>query len=535
MISRVKTGWLVLPLIVLFNLSVLTGWINRLAPNQAEVSGVVEAASGPLAGARVRIRATENSTFTDAAGQFRLTGLAEGEQVEVAAWADGYYIANAYVTPPASGVKLILRPYHTSDHSDYTWSSPVGGEGACSECHPMLIDQWIGNAHGRSINNPRFFSLYNGTNLSATLPVGPGYLKDFPNTDGNCANCHAPGLAVDGYLTTNMNDARGLLTAGIHCDFCHKVGGVFLDPLTDSVYANSPGVQSLRMLRPPVGDNIFFGPYDDIKDPDTYLPEISESRFCAPCHQFSFWGQPIYESYNEWLASSFAQQGTTCQDCHMPPSGDVYFALPEMGGLPHPPKTIPAHFQLGAANQDLLQDTLKMTVTAKQTGGQIRVTVSIRNTGAGHHVPTDFPGRHLLLTIQATNPYGQALIQAAGPQVPEWGGPQAHLPGEIYARVLKDAITGEYPVVSYWKRTQLVTDSRIPADDEVRSEYVFSAQTVGDQVLIAGELRFRRHFQEAMELKEWNTPDILMEELSATLTIEPWWNCFLPLVTEQPW
>ena len=46
---------------------------------------------------------------------------------------------------------------------------------------------------------------------------------------------------------------------------------------------------------------MFFGPYPDIHDPDTYAPDMSESAFCAPCHQFSFWGTPIYTSYDEWL------------------------------------------------------------------------------------------------------------------------------------------------------------------------------------------------------------------------------------------
>ena len=72
-----------------------------------------------------------------------------------------------------------------------------------------------------------------------------------------------------------------------------------------------PGTLSQRVLRPPEGDNIFFGPYDDVHDPDTFLPLISESRFCAPCHQFSFWGTPIYASFDEWAETSYAAAGTT--------------------------------------------------------------------------------------------------------------------------------------------------------------------------------------------------------------------------------
>ena len=281
---------------------------EALAP-AGTVEGMVRDASGPVAGARVRVRNTENATLTDADGLFSLGGLDEGLEIEITAWDDGYYIASTHVTPTVAGLTLTLRPYHQVDNPGYAWPSPISGTspGACGNCHPMIITQWISNAHGTAVSNPRFYSLYNGTDVTGAVIQGDGYLDDFPGTAGTCTNCHAPGLGVDSYLTTNMNDARDQVTAGIHCDYCHKIGGVYLDPWTGSVYPNVPGTLSQRVLRPPEGDNIFFGPYDDVHDPDTYLPLISESQFCAPCHQFSFWGTPIYESYEEWLASPYAE------------------------------------------------------------------------------------------------------------------------------------------------------------------------------------------------------------------------------------
>ena len=56
-----------------------------------------------------------------------------------------------------------------------------------------------------------------------------------------------------------MNSVRDNLSSGIHCDYCHKVGGVYLDPANGSVHPNAPGVSSQKVLRPPAGDNIFFG------------------------------------------------------------------------------------------------------------------------------------------------------------------------------------------------------------------------------------------------------------------------------------
>jgi hypothetical protein len=393
----------------------------------------------------------------------------------------------------------------------------------------MIVPQWAENAHGRAVANRRFFSLYNGTDVDG-VPTEPGYLNDFPGTAGNCGNCHAPGAAVDGYLTTNMNEVRGVITAGIHCDFCHKVGGVYLDPATKNVYDNVPGVRSQRVLRPPPGDDIFFGPYDDIHDPDTYLPLISESQFCAPCHHFSFWGTPIYESYGEWLASPYAAERVTCQDCHMPPTGDEFFALPEVGGLPHPPETIPSHLQLGATSTTLLQETVAMTVTARPVGGLLQVTVVLSNTGAGHHVPTDFPGRHLLLLVCAADGGGRPLTLRDGPEVPGWVGTEAGHPGTAYARLLQDVGSGQWPVVSYWKPSRILADNRIAARSAAQSTYLFELPAGSEAVQVEARLLFRRLFQPLAAEKGWQVPAIVMEERSLTVPRQLETELYLPLI-----
>jgi hypothetical protein len=529
---------LVWPLVLSLALGTLAwfGLVGLAATQGAgTVSGVVVGAEGSVAGATVRVRATDNVTSTATDGRFKLVSLVEGQEIEVTAWADGYYIASTYVTPTVGGITLTLRPYHTTDHPDYEWTSPISGtaSGACGGCHTMIIPQWITNAHGRAVSNLRFFSLYNGTDVSGTLQVGPGYQNDFPGTAGNCVNCHAPGVGVDGYLNTNMNDVRDVITASIHCDYCHKVGGVYLNPATQSVYPNAPGVRSQRVLRPPQGDNIFFGPYDDVRDPDTYLPIISQSAFCAPCHQFGMWGVPIYQSYGEWLDSPYADAGVTCQHCHMPPTGDTYFALPEVGGLEHPPERIPSHLQPGASDVELLQNTVTMTVSARQRLARIEVAVTITNTQAGHHVPTDFPGRHMILVVTATDGWGQALVQHSGPSVPDWGGAQAGLPGKAFAKVLRDLESGEWPVVSYWKQTLIVSDNRIPAMGDDRSVYAFAAPASDGWVTVTAQLLFRRAFQDVMEAKGWGMPDIVMEEAQVALSTEAWWRVYLPLVLRE--
>lgn len=509
--------------------------VSGFAAVSSSINGTVLDTSGPVSGASVRIRATENQTFSDFNGAFELKNLIPGEQVEVTAWAEGYYIASLQIIPPAIDLTLTLRPYHTSDNPDYQWISPIASSSdkACGNCHPMIFPQWQGNAHGQAISNPRFYSLYNGTDLDGVNQVAPGYLDDFPGTAGNCANCHAPGSAVDGYLITDMNSVRDNLSSGIHCDYCHKVGGVYLDPANGSVHPNAPGVSSQKVLRPPAGDNIFFGPFDDIPDPDTYLPQISESHFCAPCHQFSFWGTPIYESFNEWLASPYAEAGITCQDCHMPPNGDTFFALQEVGGLPHAPDSIPSHKQVGAGNDKLLQNSVELSVDLIQNGGIIQVLVEVSNSEVGHHVPTDHPGRHLILTVKMLDEQNQSLTQLAGSHVPIWGGSQAGEPGKAYAKVLRDNANGNYPVVSYWNQTSIVTDNRIPAGETDLSTYTFLSPPGGGTIYLSVELRFRRLFDDILTAKNWGSPDVIMEQVNKSMLLDSWWECYLPLAISR--
>lgn len=51
-------------------------------------------------------------------------------------------------------------------------------------------------------------------------------------------------------------------------------------------------------------------------------------------------------------------------------------------------------------------------------------------------------------------------------------------------------------------------------------------------VTVTAELRFRRLFQDLMDAKGWQTPDIIMEQETESINIAPHWHLYLPaLVT----
>jgi hypothetical protein len=531
------------------------------APTGA-ICGTVVDAAGPVALATVRIQATRVQALTDARGAFCLPVEAGTGTVTVSAWKQGCYCAKAErVEPGSRGLVLTLRTYQVNDNPDYAWVPPVG-ESSCMSCKPEVTRIWLENdAHARSAVNPRFLTMYLGTDTAGnkspvtrtassrdygTIPLrpdpsqpwyGPGYKLDFPDTAGNCACCHVPGLAVDDPYGADPASASGVDEYGIHCDFCHKVADVILEPATGLPPANQPGVLSLDIRRPFPDDpdryQLFFGPFDDDNVPqeDAYLPLIRQSAFCAPCHRGEFWGTVIYDSYGEWLASPYSDpaSGKTCQQCHMsvPTVVDgktVTNVAAGKGGVERDPLTVSAHDFPGAASAQLLRNAVSLVAAARIDGGRLAVDVKITNDRTGHHVPTDSPLRHLILVVQAAGPDGAALERVSGPVLPDWcgiGDPRdgcfAGLPGTVYAKVLQERWTGVTPTGAYWNPVTTVSDNRIAAFAADATSYVFEAPAEG-AARVEVRLLFRRAYRDLMDVKGWDVPDILMASRSLDIT-----------------
>lgn len=536
------------------------------------ISGIVRDANGPVSGATVRVKLTDKATNSASDGSFTLSGLALTEPVSVTAWAEGYYVGAAHNVPGFGPITITLKPHYNTDNLDYGWFEFNGivGSASCAPCH-TANEEWQRDAHSQSAVNPRFITMYEGTDVHGNkspssydatgrpkLPdlsqpyYGPGYRLDYRDRAGNCAACHTPladnlepsntcgwsGCHTE--FTASMSDVvpqgiyptdlEGDAADGVACDFCHKIGEVYLDPATQLPYANKPGISSMRLYRPDDGEQLFFGTYDDVTRRVTYLPLEEESAFCAPCHYGVFGGVvghnevvggvEIYNSYGEWLDSPYSdpETGQTCQDCHMLPLDQDYFVFPEQGGLSRDYKPVHDHYMPGASDEALLQNSVTMTATARLEGGEVWVEVSITNDKTGHHVPTGTPLRHMILVLEAVDAAGDRLALLSGPSLPAWTGNYAGQPGRYYAKILEDEWTGEVPTASYWRDIRLVEDTRLAAFATDVSQYAFAAPTDGP-FTVEARLIFRRAFQQLMEWKGWDDPDILMEE--ATLTLPP--------------
>jgi hypothetical protein len=547
----------------------------NLKPLPSTVSGSVVNAEGPVSGAIVQIQGTPNKTQTDQNGVFSFSGITGTTPLVISAWTNGHYNGWVDVNPSAadwtggSALKITLRPLPGRDNSEYPWYSFEGvkGSASCGLCH-RENKEWQADAHSQSAKNPRFITMYTGTDITgqegqltqlgsngSALPpdpgkpyFGPGFLLDMPGRTGNCATCHTPvaskvpneqNCAWSGCHTSlTIERSRGVIdqptsalpqsapgTEGITCEFCHKVGDVFIDPKTNLPLPDMPGILSVRLYRPKDdSQQVFFGSLVDVNRPaDSYLPLQSESKFCASCHFGVFGGvvgmgevkdgTVIYNSYGEWLASPYSdpKTGKTCQQCHMPASSAKWFAFPERGGLTRDYITLHNHTMPGAMDQNLLQNSVTMKSSAQRSGDQIQVQISITNDKAGHHVPTDVPIRSMILVVEALDAEGKLLALNQGPTNPAYSGNYAGVAGKTFAKVLRDEWTGETPTGAFWRPVKIVEDTRLAALTTDTTNYAFTAPT-GKAVTVKVRLVFRRAFAELMKQKGWNDPDILMEQ-----------------------
>ncbi len=527
---------------------ILGVWTLRGHPDTLR-GKVIDEHGVPIAGAIVRIQASETATATNDAGEFRLHSE---YPAPLSAQAEGYYIGGGETVRPGESIEIRLHALPAFDDRSYEWLSVTGaGEGenqGCAVCHSepggrFPVDGWLLDAHGGSARNPRFLSMYDGTDLDGNrspptrfasspdygrIPLppdvrrpyfGPGYRLDFPDSNGNCGACHVPMVATRDPYGVDPGTVSGTATEGIGCDFCHKISDVRVDPDTGLPDPGMPGVLSIDLLRPSPGHQVFFGPLDDVAPgEDVYSPLQHDSRYCAACHFGVFWGTVIYDSYGEWLRSPYSdpETGATCQDCHMPPTGADRFALESAGGLERDPETLHGHLMPGAADEHLLRNAVTLTAEARRTDERVTIEVTINNDRTGHHIPTDSPLRHLILLVEARDATGP-LTLVQGPTLPDWcgtgersDGQYAGLPGTAYAKVLEELWTEIAPTGAYWNPTRVLSDNRIPALSADTTTYVFAAPTAAT---IEITLFFRRAFIDLMEQKGWNVPDIEMADI----------------------
>lgn len=428
-------------------------------------------------------------------------------------WEEGYDIAlstvdwsdnAAYVfqdpgTPERRATTDFCAHCHITLNEDW-----VGSAHATSASNPRVQDLYAGVAAALSTEGAceaaggRWRTgLAPGTGLPAErCYLGVGALPDL-NLDcgedvpcdgiadetAQCADCHAPG--IDGRIGgRDLLEATGLAyDHGVHCDVCHKVESVDLDN-------PNPGVAgALRIVRPSeespspsFGDfaPLMFGPYGDVANPRmgaVHRDHFATAEFCGGCHEHhapalvpgasvdtTRWPDgklPVQTTYSE-LRDGPLGEDVLCQSCHMPPDPTVgnsadlgnLIDIGEgiAGGWYREPGSVRRHVWFGprSAEQRMVDLAAALFVEKTVSDGILTASVTTRNVGPGHALPTGEPMRQLHLLVRA-HCEGEPLTPTGGPVVDLLGGVLDHKTADEDWSVWPDARVGE--VVRVWRET----------------------------------------------------------------------------------
>jgi hypothetical protein len=495
------------PAIVL-GLVLVLGAIPLVVTDSTVRGRVVDAAGRPVAQARVRWQATDLVAHTNDQGFFTLPPRPGGGRITAAR--EGYFIAGA---EGVAGVELVLHPL-SADHADYAWVDPGperGQVGNCASCHAEIHREWQASAHARSATGKHFRNLYEGTDWTGRPNVGWGVLTQNELGAGVCVSCHAPAVRDDEPGGLDLRDLRGNALQGVHCDFCHKVEGLVTLP-----EGLNHGRFNLRLRRPADGEQIFFGPLDDVdRGEDVYSPLQRDSTFCASCHEGTVFGVPVYTTYSEWQASPAGRAGRSCQSCHLRPTGKLTNIAPGRGGKERDPLTLANHTFFAGNLETMLRDSVTLLATAQPGHDEIAVTVAVTATNVGHRVPTGYIDRHLILVVSATDELSRPVDSLTGPRLPAPAGSLAGQPGRLFGRVLTDP-EGRQPAPFWRSRAQVIDTRLLPGrGEETTWHFPTSVRAVSVRLL------YRRFWEEVAVAKGWPPVETIVRERQVKVSVTP--------------
>jgi hypothetical protein len=465
----------------------------------------VTANGKPVAGARVRFKATAIDTLSDRDGRLLLP---QGKG-RVTAWKEGHFIAG--VDARNAPLELRLVPLPRMDHEGYLWVDPAPdpkAPGNCGNCHVEIQREWAASGHGRSATGRHFRNLYEGTDWTGKETATWSLLKEHPDGSGVCASCHAPAIPEeDTKAHLDLRQLTGVASRGVHCDFCHKIADV-----GPGRFGLTHGRFNLRLLRPE-REQLFFGPLDDVdRGEDTYSPLYRDSRYCASCHEGVVFGVPVYTTYSEWLASPARREGKHCQDCHMTPTGRMSNFATGKGGVEREPLTLANHRFFAPDRETMLREAIGLEATSHREAESVELTVRLWADDVGHRVPTGFIDRHLILVVEAFDTGGRALSVRTGPTLGAVAGePLTGQAGRLFAK-LATGRDGKSPA-PFWLSAQTPIDTRLSPARVEETRWTFPA--TAEQLRV--RLLYRRFWDATTRVKGWPERDLLVKERTLRL------------------
>ncbi len=343
-----------------------------------------------------------------------------------------------------------------------TW---FAASGVCAGCHTEIVRQWAGSMHARAHADPVYMA------LSRMGSAESGGL-----TDRFCAGCHTPVAVAGAEVPPVGNPLMSRPGAeGVGCDFCHVVD-------RSSGTGNLPAVLDPGPVkRGPRADAV--SPFHQTAD----LPLATQAEFCGMCHDVShpLNQLPIEQTYTEWKNGPYntddPKTRILCQDCHMRQQpGKPATALKPAGKSPGKSAAMGprrdhvfSHWFVGgnAAMSAILGPTVQADMARERlaaaatleilapeaSGGKLRWTVRVHNTGAGHYLPTGLTElRQMWIEAEVADAAGTVVHRTGAP------GPDGELSAgtHLFTTILGDG-QGK-PTHKVWEAASVLKDRRIP-------------------------------------------------------------------------
>ena len=224
------------------------------------------------------------------------------------------------------GLGILLMLASQTANSDAATGTRWQSSGQCAACHERVFAEWQGSHHQISYLNPEVRKLSD----------------DFRNKE--CQACHLPRPVFQTGLLERTLPRVARPAEGVDCLTCHLAAN---------------GDLLARNARP------------DVPCQPKASPEMTSVALCETCHN-------QHKTTDQWRASPYAAQGTTCNDCHMPEVG----------------QSGRSHVFAGAHDIAMLRRAGEFEVAVKDSEVLLRLT----NVGAGHSFPTE--ERHRAVDIE---------------------------------------------------------------------------------------------------------------------------------------
>jgi len=284
------------------------------------------------------------------------------------------------------------------------------GPESCAPCHPRHYQEWRGSAHAYSAVDP----IVQACNRKA--------LRDTDGAVGGlCVGCHAPVSVRSGELqgSFEMNGLSPAGQRGISCEICHRME----PPKPGAPIANA----SFELAEGNIVHGRLLNPTASPAHVAIHSEFIGKSIFCGTCHDVLHNSALLEKSFAQWSGSVHEERADQCQNCHMLRySGQAAVGGPFRETLHRhnfPAVTIPiVPFPNKGYQREQIQEFLKtaarMDVRAPSeaaAGSELAFTVSVKNSGAGHNLPTGLSNeRQMWIEATVLDPEGRVLYQSGG-------------------------------------------------------------------------------------------------------------------------